>query len=110
MWALRPVLVTKPNLRWRAPPPGPAQMEKGEFLDRVHDDVLQIAEAELPEPIFNVAGCPWVDHWVDYYRTRSAAELEDALVRYAPARDARSAQDAVAAVCDRVRAGIVEWR
>ncbi|MGO9974700.1 MAG: hypothetical protein ACLP01_18210 [Solirubrobacteraceae bacterium] len=85
--------------------------EKGEFLDRVHDAVLRIAETELPEPIFNVAGCPWVDHWVDYYRTRSADELEDALVRYAPAaRDARSAQDAVAAVCDRVRAGIVELR
>lgn len=91
--------------------PGPGQIAKLDFLDRVHDAVLAVAESELTGTIFSSAGCPWIEHWVAYYRTRSADEVEEALRRYAPAAAAAHTPDeAVAAVCTRIADGIRTWR
>ena len=91
--------------------PGAGQMRKDEFLERVRAAVLEVAEAELSDTVFSAATCPWIAHWIGYYRDRSAQEVEEALERYAPAaRQATSAQDAVGSAAARVSRGIADWR
>jgi hypothetical protein len=91
--------------------PGPGQLDKDSFMGLVRSAILEVLQGELDGTIFSSAGCPWTEHWVAYYRDRSAQEIEQALLGYAPeARRARSPQEAVQAVADHVRAGIIEWR
>jgi hypothetical protein len=90
--------------------PAAGQIRKDEFMDLVNGAVLAVAEEELSDTIFSPKGCPWVEHWVSYYRERSASEVEQALMSYAPeARSAATPQEAVQAVAEHVRAGFVQW-
>jgi hypothetical protein len=90
--------------------PGPDRMPVSAFLDAVEEAVTEVAAAELG-PVFRVAGCPWLAHWIDYYRQRSPGEVEQALRRYAPqAADATSAHEYVTLVVERVREGIATWQ
>ena len=85
-------------------------MAVGEFLDAVEEAVADVAARELG-PMFEIAGCPWLEHWIAYYRQRSPGEVEEALKRYAPdAARAATAQDYVTFVVSRVREGIATWR
>ncbi len=93
-----------------AAPAGAGRMPVGAFLDAVEAAVTEAAAKELG-PIFQVVGCPWVAHWIAYYRQRQPGEVEDALKRYAPAAaGAGTAQEYVALVVGRVREGIAVWR
>lgn len=90
--------------------PGPGRMTAGAFLDAVEAAVTEAAAKALG-PVFQIAGCPWLAHWIGYYRARSAAEVEAALERYAPdAGAATTAEQYVTLVVARVREGIVTWQ
>jgi Domain of unknown function (DUF4157) len=90
--------------------PAAGQMRRGEFLDQVHERASAVARQEFGL-LFMIAGCPWLDHWTDYYRTRSPAEIEAAIRRYAPsAAGAASPAEYLAAVEQRVAEGIASWR
>jgi len=90
--------------------PAAGQMRAAEFLDEAHKRASAAAKRELGL-IFTIAGCPWLDHWIDYYRTRSAAAVEAAIRRYAPATaGATSAAQYLAAIEQRVGEGITAWR
>ena len=92
------------------PDPQPGQMRRSEFLDALKPAVTATAEEALESPVFRVAGCPWIEHWIEHYRTRSPAEIEQAVARYAPAAGrAATAVEYVEQVCSRVRAGILAW-
>jgi hypothetical protein len=88
--------------------PGAGQMSVGGFLDALGPQLHAVAEAGLGSASL---GCPWIDHWIGYYRERSPGELAQAIDRYAPeAAGAATAADCIAAIRDRVAAGIAEWK
>ena len=91
--------------------PGPAGMRQGEFLTAVESAVCAVAERELAGTVYTSAGCPWIEHWISYYRTVSLGELQTAIGRYAPAADAApTLADVIDAISARVSAGIATWR
>jgi hypothetical protein len=56
-------------------------------------------------------GCPHIERWLDHYSKQPSAYLERALRKYAPeTASARSAQEYIPLVTQRVRRGIEEWR
>jgi hypothetical protein len=92
-------------------PPGPGQMALTPFLDQVEQSVKAIAERELSASIYRVAGCPWIEHWLGYYRQRSPDEVDAAVRRYAPdAGSARTIEDYLRLITERVTEGIVGWQ
>lgn len=91
--------------------PRPGQLGLGSFLDQLEGRVRSVSEAELAGTIYRVAGCPWIDHWIGYYRGRSPGEVEAAIQRYAPhAASAESAADYLTSVGERLKEGIHGWQ
>jgi hypothetical protein len=92
-------------------PARPGQIPRGAFLDEVERAVRDVVDHELAGTVFQSQGCPWIAHWMGYYRERTPAELHDALVQYAPAAGSAADLDGVLqAIRARVAAGIATWR
>lgn len=90
--------------------PGDGRMAVGPFLDAVHTVAGAVAEQELGD-LFRRRGCPWLDHWISYYRSQPPEKIEEAVRRYAPAAArAVTAEGYIEAIGDRVRQGIAKWR
>jgi hypothetical protein len=88
----------------------PGQMRQGQFLDEVQRTVTTTAEQRL-SPMWAVMGCPWIEHWIAYYRARRPEETESAARRYAPAAaGAATAAGVVAAIVERVDSAIAQWQ
>src|SRR4051794_6848648 len=91
-------------------PAPPGHMRLSEFLDRVEREVSSVAERELAASVYTAAGCPWIAHWIGYYRGRPPGEVEAAIRNYAPAiAAARTVEAQVAAIGARVSEGIRVW-
>ena len=89
---------------------GPGQMRKGEFLDALRAAVCAAADAELTAVGRNTQGCPYIERWIGYYRTRSSQQGERSLRRYAPeAAGARTAREYIPFVAERVRRAVAVW-
>lgn len=88
--------------------PGQGQVRMGDFLDTLEPRLCDLAERKLGS---RAIGCPWITHWVAYYRERSLSEVAEAVKRYAPdAGPVRSADELMEAVCARVEDGITAWQ
>ncbi|MBP8809889.1 MAG: DUF4157 domain-containing protein [Kofleriaceae bacterium] len=91
-------------------PPQPGQMIKDVFLATLRAQVTEAADAELG-PIYSAIGCPYIEQYFGRYATRSAADGEALLRRFAPSvRTATSAAAIIPIVVERVRAGVRHWR
>jgi len=89
---------------------GPNQMRKGEFIEELRGAICEAADAKLAAVGRSTAGCPYVDYWLGYYRTRSSQQGEQALRRYAPeAVGATNARDYIPFVAERVRRAVAVW-
>ncbi|HSB10228.1 MAG TPA: DUF4157 domain-containing protein [Blastocatellia bacterium] len=89
---------------------GPGQMHKSEFLDQMERNVCAAADAELAAAGRTAQGCPYIQNWIGFYRTRSSQHVERALRRYAPeAAGAVSAHDYIPVVGARVRQAAAVW-
>ncbi|MFP5261553.1 MAG: DUF4157 domain-containing protein [Blastocatellia bacterium] len=87
-----------------------AQMRKTQFLDRLQSEVCAAADAELARVGQTAQGCPYIENWIGYYRSRPASHVERALKRYAPeASAATSAADYIPLVAERVRRAVTVW-
>ena len=73
-------------------PSSRGRMHKDEFLDALRAAICAAVDDALSGSGRDSQGCPWIDHWLDYYRARSPGQVEAALQRYAP--EARGAPDA----------------
>lgn len=88
----------------------PNQMRQSEFLDQLRDEVCAAADAELAAVGQSTDGCPYLERWIGYYRTRSSDQAEKALRRYAPeAANVSSARDYVPLVAARVQRAVAVW-
>jgi hypothetical protein len=83
----------------------------GTFLDAVEHRICAVVDSELAGTSFSSAGCPWIAHWIAYYRGRSADEVQAALAQYAPgAVGARGLDDALDAIAGRLSENLRSWR
>jgi hypothetical protein len=106
--ATAPPLARQPARDDRATEPSP--LVPSEFLPRLESALVATAEQSLADTPWSAAGCPWIRHWIDYYSRRSPAEIEQAMVRYAPEAAAATTDEArIEAICARVREGITAW-
>src|SRR5262245_15867550 len=88
----------------------PGQMRKTEFLNQLERAVCAAADQELERVGRTAQGCPYIERWIGYYRTRSAQHIERALFRYAPeAAGMRSAGDYLPLVAERIRRAVTVW-
>jgi Domain of unknown function (DUF4157) len=92
-------------------PLAPGQIAQGQLLSAIEQAVCEVAERELSGTIYSAQGCPWIAHWIGYYRRRSPGEVQAAIAQYAPTTSgAARAEEVVTGICDRVSAGIAAWR
>lgn len=85
-------------------------MRKTEFLDALRIAICAAVDEGLVGTGRDSQGCPWIDHWLDYYRARSASQVELSLRRYAPeSRGASSVAGYIGAVAARVQRSARTW-
>jgi len=88
----------------------PGQMRKTEFLNQLERAVCATADQELTRVGRTAKGCPYIERWIGYYRTRSGPHIERALFRYAPeAAGVGSAGDYIPIVAERIRRAVMVW-
>ncbi len=91
--------------------PGPGQMARRAFLDRLRTAACAGAEEALAGSLWSVAACPYIERAFTRMEGYSAARLERGLRTYAPeTAGAASAEDYLPAVQARVRTGVARWR
>jgi hypothetical protein len=89
---------------------GPGQMRKSEFIDRLEIAIRAVADAELARVGRSTEGCPYLEKWIGYYRTRSSEHAERALRRYAPeAAATTNVSDYIPLVTARVQQAVETW-
>jgi hypothetical protein len=87
------------------------QMALEEFLDAVKEAACATAEEAFAGTDLTAQSCPWIGHWIDYYRLRRPEQVEEAMRRYAPATaGAAAAAECEPLIAERIRTGIEEWR
>lgn len=86
------------------------QMTKTEFLAQLEYTVCAAADESLRRAGRTVDGCPYVTFWFNYYRDRSAEQLERAIRKFAPESTmATDAFEYIPIVTDRVRVAVDVW-
>ena len=93
-----------------APELRPGQLRRADFLEQARTRICAAADAAMAETDQTTEGCPYVERWLSYYSGRDPADIERAIVRYAPeAAGAASAAAYIEAVADRVADGVRRW-
>ncbi len=88
----------------------PGQMRKGAFLDEMRASACAVANAELAAVGRSTEGCPYIERWIGYYRTRDSVHIERAIRKYAPeTAGAMSAREYIPLVSERIRQGVARW-
>ena len=64
--------------------PGPAQMNKTQFLDRLNSEVCTAANEALEGSPFSADSCPYIRSAFARHRNSSPAQIEQLLNRYEP--------------------------
>lgn len=89
-------------------PPGAGQVSRGAFYARLAADIGRAADDVLRPAGYSTSDCPYLAHWLEFYRSRPAAYIERAIQRYA--RPAQADPDGLRdAVLERVRGSAREW-
>lgn len=91
--------------------PATGQMNRGRFLSELRASVSTTADAALAGTLWSAVGCPWIEHWFNYYGGRSARHIERAIHRYVPeASGIAAARDYFPLINARVRGAIDQWK
>src|ERR1035438_1177215 len=75
------------------------QIHRSAFVQKIYAAIEQTADEELRPSGRTAADCPYLQHWLEYYRDASASHLERAIQRFAnPAtRDLGGIESAIVA-------------
>jgi hypothetical protein len=90
-------------------PPGPGQVAREAFMSRLEARIRAAADAELAQVGRTASDCPYLEAWLAFYRTKPAAHVERAILRYAP-DTSPSVEGITEAVEARVREAVRRWR
>jgi hypothetical protein len=89
--------------------PGVGQIRRGEFLKRAVAAVERTADQELAAVGRTSRDCPYLVHWIRFYRNQSAAHIERMIRQYAGLTEAADAATVEAAIVTRVQRAVREW-
>lgn len=84
-------------------------MRRSEFMARLSATLPRVLDAELAEVGRTSADCPYLDHWLAYYREQPPERIERVVKAYA-AREAGTAEGYLEAIAQRARAGVRAWK
>jgi hypothetical protein len=88
----------------------PGQMRKKAFLDALNSSACSTADAVLSTVGRTAQGCPYIEGWIGYYRTRSGRQIERAIRKYAPgSAGVTSASDYIPLINARIQRGVLAW-
>jgi hypothetical protein len=89
-------------------PLSPGQMGRTQFIETMSAEIKRAADEELATTGRTARDCPYLNHWLRFYRDSSAEHIERAIQRYAPPEraDLISLREAVVA---RVRSAVRAW-
>ncbi|WP_437640245.1 eCIS core domain-containing protein [Sorangium sp. So ce854] len=89
-------------------PLGAGQVHVGAFVQTVADAITRASNEELARAGRTADDCPYITHWLAYYRRQSAAHVERAIQRYVrpTRRDPAGLREEIAA---RVRVSVRRW-
>jgi len=89
-------------------PLGPGQMHRTQFIETLNAEIERVADEELAATGRTARDCPYLNHWLRFYRERPAEHIERAIQHYAqPERtDLASLREAVVA---RARGAVRVW-
>jgi hypothetical protein len=86
------------------------QMRKSQFLDELKSAVCSAADAELAAVGRSAQGCPYIENWINHYRSKDSRYVERALHKYAPeAAGITSARDYIPIVSNRIQRSVSVW-
>jgi hypothetical protein len=89
---------------------GPGQLRRSELMAQIRSAVRTSVDRALTAAGRDTEGCPYLDHWLDYYQRRPAHQLERAVRHYAPeAVSAAAASQYVNAVANRAGRAAERW-
>ncbi len=89
--------------------PGPGQVTRVAFMERLETWVRAAADEELAPVGRTAKDCPYLEAWLAFYRTKPAGHIERAIRHYASG-DQPSPEGLAAAVEARVRVAVRRWR
>lgn len=90
--------------------PGPGAMRKTEFLNKLRSEICAAVDRALVRAGQSTRGCPYVERWLAHYEDQSAAHVERALQKYAPAaRNATSADEYIDVIVQRAELAAERW-
>jgi hypothetical protein len=86
------------------------QMRRAEFLAALRAEVCAAVDAGLSGTGRDSDGCPAIEYWFEFYQTKSAAQVERSVRRYAPeARGVTSARGYIPFVTARIGRSASRW-
>jgi hypothetical protein len=88
----------------------PGQMRKSQFLAELKASVCAAADAELAAVGRSAKGCPYIENWINHYRSKDSRHVERALHKFAPeAAGLTSAREYIPIVSNRIRRSVSVW-
>ena len=89
---------------------GPGQMKKSDFLGRLRAEVSRTVDAAIAKTGRDTEGCPYLEHWFDFYNRQDSAHVERAIRRYAPeTASVTTAHEYIPIIAERVRQAAEVW-
>ncbi len=88
---------------------GPGQMTRGAFMAELRSSLTAICNRELAAVGRTADGCPYLQRWLDYYKTRPADAIVRAARLYAGATADADARGLLDVVGGRVRSAVLTW-
>lgn len=89
--------------------PAAGQQTAAAFMAELEKQVTAAASAELG-PLWSAAGCPYIVAFFARHRSSPAVRIEKLAQRYSGVQRPATAQDYIAPIVARVRAGVRTWR
>lgn len=85
------------------------QMHTPAFMHELRQQVTAAADEALG-PIWSALGCPYIEQWFSAHQNAGGKHLEALARKYSGISRPANARDYIAPICNRVRAGIANWK
>ncbi len=86
----------------------PGQIHRTQFVETISAEIERVADEELAATGSAARDCPYLAHWLRYYRERPAVQIERAIRRYARPENT-DLEGLREAILTRVRTAVQAW-
>ena len=89
---------------------GPGQADRTTFLDALRLELVQMVDEEMAGTGWSGEACPYIDHYIERYRGRVFSQWQTLANQWLASTHPTDVDEVRAAVTERVRRGLREWR